>query len=72
MGDALTSRSDEGRGMAAISFGELPSKLRSGDFRMGEPTAVNPRYHFGLARVRRTRGSETSQYPEEKRPIGIP
>ena len=32
MVDALAQRSDERRGMAAISLGELPSKLRSGDF----------------------------------------
>ncbi len=32
MVDALALRSDERRGMAAISLGELPSKLRSEDF----------------------------------------
>jgi len=30
--DVLAPRSDERRGMAAISFGELLSKLGSGDF----------------------------------------
>jgi len=34
MVDALDSKSDEGRVMAAISFGETPMSLRSGDFRM--------------------------------------
>lgn len=28
---------DEGRGMAAISLGELPYKLRPEDFRIGKP-----------------------------------
>ncbi len=71
MVDALTLRGDEGRGTAAISFGEAPSSLRSGDLRMGKPDKVNP-YHFIPDRYgERTRGSETSQYPEERRPIGI-
>ncbi len=35
--DALTSEGDEGRGVAAISLGEMLSNLRSGDVRMGEP-----------------------------------
>ena len=33
--DALTEEGDEGRSLAAIRFGEVPSNLRSGDFRMG-------------------------------------
>jgi hypothetical protein len=37
MVDALTLKSDEGRSVAAISFGEVPSNLRSGDLRMGKP-----------------------------------
>ena len=36
--DALALKGDEGRSMAAISFGEVPSNLRSGDFRMGKPS----------------------------------
>ena len=32
MVDTLVSRSDEGRDMAAISFGEVPNNLRSGNF----------------------------------------
>ena len=43
MVDALTLEGDEGRGVAAISLGEVPSNLRSGDFRMGKPCAVNQR-----------------------------
>ena len=38
MVDALVSRSDEGRVMAAISFGEVPNNLRPGNFRMGKPS----------------------------------
>ena len=34
MVDALARSSEEGRSMAAISFGEVPSNLRSGDLRM--------------------------------------
>ena len=29
---------DEGRGVAAIRSGEVPSNLRSGDVRMGKPS----------------------------------
>ena len=42
MVDALTEEGDEGRGVAAICFGEVPSNLRSGDLRMGQPCQVNP------------------------------
>ena len=38
MVDALTVRGDEGRGIAAISFGEVCSNLRSEDFRMRKLT----------------------------------
>ena len=41
MVDALTLKGDEGRSMAAISFGEVPNNLRSGDFRMGKPYTAN-------------------------------
>lgn len=37
MVDALAKRGEEGRSVAAISFGEVPSNLRSGNFRMGKP-----------------------------------
>jgi len=37
MVDALTRRGDEGRSKAAISSGEAPSNLWSGDLRMGKP-----------------------------------
>jgi len=39
MVDALTQRGDEGRGVAAISLGEVLSNLWSGDFRMGQPVS---------------------------------
>ena len=51
--DALTPHGDEGRGVAAISVGEVRSNLRSGDFRMGKPNAANPHCHCGA--VARTR-----------------
>ena len=66
--DALASRADEGRGKAAISLGELSSKLSrgfpNGATRSGK-TWVPPAEHIGWEEV--SRGSETSQYPEEKR-----
>lgn len=37
MVDALALEGDEGRGVAAISFGEVCSNRRSEDFRMGKP-----------------------------------
>ena len=40
MEDALTSRSDEGRGVTAISLGEPSSRLRSGDVRMRQLYAM--------------------------------
>ena len=42
MVDALTLKGDEGRGVAAIRFGEVPNNLRSGDVRIGKPHWVNP------------------------------
>ena len=48
MVDALIPKGDEGRGVSAISLGEVASNLRSGDFRMGKPNLANPGYP-GLA-----------------------
>ena len=70
--DALTKEGDEGRSLAAIRFGEVPSNLRSGDFRMGKPHQANLDDPYSKQYVEQTLGSETSQYQEEKRPIGIP
>ena len=41
MVDALALKDDEGRSMAAIRFGEVPSNRRSEDVRMGKPLRVN-------------------------------
>ena len=69
--DALASRAEEGRGKTAISLGELSSKPSRG-FPNGAThpgkTWVPPAEHIGWVEV--SRGSETSQYPEEK--ISIP
>ena len=40
MVDALGYRGDEGRGVTAISLGEVSSNLWSGDFRMGKPVPM--------------------------------
>ncbi len=68
MVDALASRADEGRGEAAKSPGQLSSKLNrgfpNGATRPGK-TWSPPTEHIG--RVEVSGGSETSQYPEEKK-----
>ena len=55
--------------MAAISHGEPPTRLRSVDVRMGKPSAGNAAESCdeSIVAVKPTRGSETSQYPEEKK-----
>jgi hypothetical protein len=64
----LASRAEEGRGKTAISPGELSSKPNRG-FPNGatRPDKIwsPPAEHIGREEV--SRGSETSQYPEEKR-----
>ena len=62
-------KGDEGRGVAAICFGEVPSNLRSEDFRMRKLS--RKKFLESLAIEMHTSGSETSQYREEKKPIGI-
>jgi hypothetical protein len=69
MVDALALKGDEGRGVATIRFGEVPSNLRSGDVRMRK--LVRAKSLSFLARGKQTQGSETSQYLEEKIPIDI-
>ena len=68
MVDALASRAEEGRSQATKSLGELPSKLSrgypNGATRPGK-TWAPPAEHIGWEEV--SRGSETSQYPEEKK-----
>ena len=60
--------------MAAKSHGELPTKLRSVDIRMGKPGwghAQSPlSEHIG--QVEGTGGIETSQYPEEEKTTVTP
>jgi hypothetical protein len=60
--------------VAAISHGELPTKLRSVDVRMGKPTSRNGLVplpeHIGQEEG--TGGIETSQYPEEKKTTVTP
>ena len=49
-------------------------KRRSGDFRMGKPTwghAHVPSAEF-IGGVERTRGTETSKYPQEEKSTEIP
>ena len=64
----MASRAEEGRSKATISLGELPSKpirgYPNGATRSGK-TWAPPAEHIGWVGV--SRGSETSQYPEEKR-----
>ena len=66
--DALASRAEEGRGKAAISSGSLSSKLNrrfpNGATRP-DKIGTPPAEHIGRMEV--SGGSETSQYPEEKR-----
>lgn len=60
MVDALALKSDEGRSVAAISFGEVRSNLWSGDLRMGKPNWVNLNY-FNILVEERTWWSKTFQ-----------
>ena len=60
--------------MAAKSHGELPTKLRSVDVRMGKPGTrhgVSP-WSEHIGPVEGTGGIETSQYPEEEKTTVIP
>jgi len=56
---------DEGRSVAAICFGEVPSNLWSEDFRMGKPRRVNLYDLYSYSIEKRTLGSKTFQYQEE-------
>ncbi len=64
----MASRAEEGRGKTAKSPGELPSKPNRG-FPNGAThpgkTGIPPAQHIGRQEV--SGGSETSQYPEEKK-----
>ena len=64
----MASRAEEGRGKTAISLGKLSSKHSRG-FPNGatrpSKRRTPPAEHIGWEEV--SRGSETSQYPEEKK-----
>ncbi len=64
----MASRAEEGRGKTAKSLGELSSKpsrgFSNGATRPSERRTL-PAEHIG--RVEVSGGSETSQYPEEKK-----
>ena len=64
----MALRADEGRGKTAISLGELSSKPSRG-FPNGATRSVKtwapPAEHIGWEGV--SGGSETSQYPEERK-----
>ena len=62
-------KGDEGRGVAAKRFGEVPSNLRSGDVRMRKLSTEKS--IESSAMKKRTPGSETSQYREEKKTTSI-
>ena len=66
--NALASRAEEGRSTATISLGELPSKPNRGfpnEATHPDKIGIPPAQHIG--RVEVSGGSETSQYPEEKK-----
>ena len=66
--DALTQSGDEGRGVTAISDGEVYNNLRPVDFRMRKLCAITS-HNFLRKQKKQTLGSETSQYQEEKKQI---
>jgi hypothetical protein len=71
--NALASRADEGRGKTAISLGLLSSKLNRGfpnEATHPDKIGIPPAQHIGWMGV--SGGSETSQYPEEKKKLFIP
>ena len=64
--DALAPRGDEGRGKLRKAAGRRKQPLIR-----GSPNgATHPAME--IQQWKRTGGTETSKYPEEKRPIGIP
>ena len=67
--DALASRADEGRGIAAKSSGKSLSRLRSGDLRDRETDRDTS---LGTAQAEETQGTETSHYLQEKKENSTP
>ena len=70
--DALAPRADEGRGMAAKSLGELPSERSRGCPNGETPWVLNAQDRRRWHPAGGTRGTETSQYPEEEKATAIP
>ena len=72
MVDALGEGGDEGRGQAAKSCGEVLATCDPQISEWGNPTRI--KFVLSHCKTMRgdTRGSETSQYPEEKKKIFIP
>jgi hypothetical protein len=72
--DALALRGDEGRGRRRYASGSGQTRFDPMISEWGNPAGVMSGYplaeYIGLRR--RTRGSETSQYPEEKKSREIP
>ena len=68
-GGCLGAKSRRRAWLAAISFGEPSAGVISGDSRMGKPTWGNAQVSLAEQNrlVKASGGTETSQYPEEKR-----
>ena len=73
-GGCLGSRSRRRSYEAAKSLGELPTELRSEDYRMGEPNGSQVPLFLSeyIGQIKETWGSETSQYPQEEKTTVIP
>ena len=67
--DALASAADEGRGHATKRLGELRASIDPRESEWGNPARVIPRHGWAesIGSVEVSGGTETSQYPEEKR-----
>ena len=68
MVDALAQRGEEGRVYRRYSSGSWKKAL----IRRNPNGATRPESCLDIPQGRRTRGSETSQYPEEKKANAIP
>jgi hypothetical protein len=70
MVDALARNSDEGRGVAAISFGESLADFDPEISEWGNPLCLQSISMLVIEEL--TRGSKTFQYPEENKTKVIP
>jgi hypothetical protein len=71
--DALASRAEEGRGKTAKSSGQLsskPNRRYPNGATHPDKIGIPPAEHISREEV--SGGSETSQYPEEKKKKSIP